>query len=160
MFTGVKYSIALLTVALLGVMVQEASALTTEVALQPTRNPVTNAPTASLSVIANDVPRDCTRMTVFSQTRVRNRRPSIETVASVPVRTERNNGKITIRFRYLPTNSSGVTEKVAFQVTCSNSAGDKTVSQSNGGTLNQCDNKRVVRGLAAQVNATTPVVIY
>ncbi len=104
-------------------------------------------------------------MKVFSQTRVRNRRPSIETVASVRVRTERNKGKITLRFRYLPTNSSGVTEKVHFQVTCTSSAGVDTVSQSNGGTLNLCDNlagdtTRVVRGLAGQASATTAAVIY
>lgn len=160
MVTAARRSIISLTVACCAMLAQDAGALTTEVALQTTRNPTTGAPTASLSVIANDVPSDCTRIRVFSQTRVRGARAAIQQVASVRVNSERNQGRVTIRFRHLPTRSSGKTEKVNFQVTCNNSGGQKTVSQSNGGTLNKCDNTRVVQQLAERASKTKAAVIY
>ncbi len=160
MVTAARRSIILLAVACCGMLAQDAGALSTEVSLQTTRNPTTGAPTASLSVIANNVPSDCTRMRVFSQTRVRGARNAIRQVASVRVNPSRNQGKVTIRFRHLRTSSSGKTEKVNFQVNCTNSAGQKTVSQSNGGTLNKCDNARVVRGLAELASETKAAVIY
>ncbi len=160
MLTGARRSIILFAVACCGLLSQDAGALTTEVNLQTTRNPATGAATASLSVIANDVPSDCARMRVFAQTRVRGARSSVQQVAAVRVDPERNQGKITVRFRHLPTRSSGKTEKVNFQVNCTNEAGETTVSQSNGGTVNQCSNKRVVRDLAGLVSAANPAVIY
>ncbi len=160
MLTGARRSIILLAVACCGMLAQDASALSTEVNLQPTRNPDTGAPTASLSVIANDVPSDCTRIKVFAQTRMRGARPAVRQVASVRVRPEKNTGRVTVRFRHLPANSSGKTEKVNFQVNCINGAGVKTVSQSNAGTLNKCDGARVVRGLADSASETKAAVIY
>ncbi len=160
MVTGARRSIILFTVACCGMLAQDAGALTTEVALQTTRDPVTGRTTASLSVIANDVPSDCSRIKVFSQTRVRGERVEVQQIASVRVNPAKNQGKITLRFRHLPTSSSGKTEKVNFQVNCSNSAGQKTVSQSNGGTLNKCDNSRVVRDLAERASETKAAVIY
>jgi predicted thioesterase len=67
---------------------------------------------------------------------------------------------VTVRFRHLPANSSGKTEKVNFQVNRINGAGVKTVSQSNAGTLNKCDGARVVRGLADSASETKAAVIY
>ncbi len=160
MVTGARRSIILLALACCGVLAQDASALTTEVSLQPSTNPSTKAPTASLSVIADRVPSDCTRMIVYAQTRERGERPSVTEVTRVRLDPARNTGRVTLRFRYLATRSSGKTEKVNFQVNCTNSAGVKTVSQSNAGTLNKCGDTRVVRGLADAASDTKAAIIY
>lgn|GEM_PF-5375196 len=160
MFTVTRHLLAVIAIASIGLVSGEAVALSTEVSLEPTQDPRTKRPAASMSVIVTNVPADCTRMKISAQTRIRGDRPSIVTVSSVRVDPNLNTGQIRLRFRTMPARSSGVTEKVNFQATCTNSAGVSTKSQSNGGTLNQCNGDRVIRGLARTASTITPVLNY
>ena len=164
MLTGARRSIILFAVACCGLLAQEAWAFSTEVSLQPTQDPETGAPTASLSVVQGDIGwhdgEDCVRMDVNAQTRSNGVTTPFRRVARVKVNPKKNKGQVTIRFSRLPTKSSGKMERVTFQVHCINSEGARTASENNPGTLNKVTGGRVVRSLVSQLRARKPVVIY
>jgi hypothetical protein len=159
-FTVTRCLLAVISIASIAFVSGEAVALSTEVSLEPTRDPKTKRPTASMSIIVTNVPADCTRMRIFAQTRIRGDRASISTVSSLRVDPNRNTGEIRLRFRNMPARSSGVTEKVNFQATCTNGSGVNTKSESNGGTINKCNGERVIISLAETASTVRPAVSY
>lgn len=160
MFTVTRRLLAVIAIASIGLVSGEAVALSTEVSLEPTLEPGTRRPAASMSIIVANVPADCTRMKIFAQTRVRGARASIVTVSSLRIVPERNTGVVRIRYRNMRARSSGKTEKVNFQATCTSSSGVSTKSENNGGTLNKCNGERVVTDLAGVASDTKPSISY
>jgi hypothetical protein len=146
--TGARRSIILFAVACCGLLAQDAGAFSTEVSLQPTRDPETGAPTASLSVVQGDIGwHDGVRIDIKAQTLINGVRTPFRRVARVRVNPKKNKGPVTIRFRNLRTKSSGKIEKVIFQVYCIDSEGVKTGSENNASTLNKFKGGRFVHDL-------------
>ena len=161
MLTGARRAIILFAVACCGLLAQEAWAFSTEVSLQPTQDPETGAPTASLSVVQGDLGwHDGVRIDIYAQTRINGARTPFRRVARVRVDPEKIKGPVTVRFRRLRTKSSGKIERVIFQVYCINSEGARMASENNPGLLNKVGGGRFVRGLAGQLRAMKPVVTY